>query len=68
MRIIDDPFAFDVRVEAVVLDHAGPAQVQRKLAVEAVEDGPFRHDACGVRAHTLRARLVNDVRVVLDDI
>ena len=68
MRVIDDAFAFDVRVEAVVLDHACAAQVRRELAVEAVEDGPFRHDASGVRPHTLRARLVNDLRIALDDI
>ena len=68
LGVIDDPFAFDVRVEAVVLDHARLAQVARELPVEPVQHRPLGHDARGVRAHTLCARLVDDVRVVLDDI
>ena len=57
-----------MRVESIVDDHAGCAEVAGELAVEAVEDGALRHNLRGLSANILGARLVNDVTVVLDNI
>ena len=68
LGVVDDSFALDVRVEPIVLNHAGFAKVVRKVTVEAMQHGALRNNVLRRLTEVLVARLVNDVLVAFDDV
>ena len=68
LAVVNDTFALNVGVEAIVDVVASGTQVPRELEVDAVEDGALRSDFLGSLTDGLGACSVDNLGIVGNDI